>query len=102
MPAKLNAFNTPEFAMPPNYLHIWPKLSYMLIALPNQDASFTCTLFMSQEQFDKIHTPEELIDFFSKEFPDALELIGRENLCHDYFTNPLGSLMSVKASHQNE
>ncbi len=36
--------------MPPNYLHIWPRGTFMLIALPNQDKSFTVTLFMPKEE----------------------------------------------------
>ncbi|KAI9594568.1 hypothetical protein BDF19DRAFT_444066 [Syncephalis fuscata] len=84
------------FAMDPNHLHIWPKFSYMMIALPNKDKSFTCTLFMPQEKFDAICNQQQLIQFFQQEFPDAYELIGRDSLCEEYFRNPLGSLVSVK------
>ena len=38
-----------DFAMPANYLHIWPRGHFMMIALPNQDKSFTVTLFMPNE-----------------------------------------------------
>ncbi len=38
-----------DFAMPPNYLHIWPRGQFMMIALPNQDKTFTVTLFMPTE-----------------------------------------------------
>lgn len=50
--------------MPPNYLHIWPRGNYMMIALPNQDKSWTVTLFMPFEIFHGLSTPEKLIDFF--------------------------------------
>src|SRR5258707_38962 len=30
-----------------NALHIWPRHAFMLIALPNRDRSYTCTLFLS-------------------------------------------------------
>ncbi len=38
-----------DFAMEVNALHIWPRKDYMLIALPNLDKSFTCTLFFPFE-----------------------------------------------------
>jgi len=38
-----------EFALDPNCLHIWPRGEYMLIALPNPDKTFTCTLFFPFE-----------------------------------------------------
>lgn len=72
IPAKDNTF-----AMPPKHLHIWPRGDFMLIALPNQDCSFTCTLFMPREMFDLIQTSEQVIQFFEKNFIDALDLIGR-------------------------
>ena len=30
-------------------LHIWPRGNYMLIALPNDDGSFTATLFLAKQ-----------------------------------------------------
>lgn len=65
------------FALPTHYLHIWPRGNFMLIALPNQDFSFTCTLFMPLEMFKKLKTPAQIIEFFEKNFMDALDLIGR-------------------------
>lgn len=50
--------------MPANYLHIWPRGQYMMIALPNQDKSWTVTLFMPFEIFNSLDTPETLLDFF--------------------------------------
>jgi kynurenine 3-monooxygenase len=49
----------------------------MLIALPNQDGSFTCTLFMPIEIFESIKNDKQLIIFFEKYFKDAIDLIGR-------------------------
>src|SRR5262249_24403449 len=34
-----------EFALDPGALHIWPRGTSMMIALPNPDRTFTCTLF---------------------------------------------------------
>ncbi|RKP24767.1 hypothetical protein SYNPS1DRAFT_33143 [Syncephalis pseudoplumigaleata] len=94
--ARVDAEGNRSFAMDPYHLHIWPKMSYMMIALPNTDQSFTCTLFMPQEKFDAIRSQQQLVEFFQQEFPDAYELIGRESLCEEYFRNPLGSLISIK------
>ena len=85
-----------SFVLDPHHLHIWPRRTFMLIALPNSDKSFTCTLFMSLDQFDKLQTPSDLLDFFKKQFPDILSLIGQDRLIHDFFSNPTGSLMSIK------
>src|ERR1035437_4293677 len=38
-----------EWVMEKNALHIWPRGKYMMIALPNTDGTFTCTMFMPFE-----------------------------------------------------
>ena len=85
-----------NFSMAPNFLHIWPRENFMMIALPNKDFSFTVTLFMPFEIFDAIETEEDLLAFFVKNFPDSVDKIGVERLVHDYFNNPVGKLVSVK------
>lgn len=85
-----------EYQMSHQHLHIWPRQAFMMIALPNQDRTFTCTLFMPYEQFDALQTQEQVKAFFVENFPDALKLIGEDNLLRDYFKNPTGQLMSVK------
>ncbi|KAM3606201.1 uncharacterized protein V6R79_012423 [Siganus canaliculatus] len=87
-----------EFAMKPNYLHIWPRNTFMMIALPNLDKTFTCTLFMPFEEFEKITTGDEVIEFFQKYFPDAIPLIGVDALKRDYFRLPGQAMVSVKCS----
>ncbi|KAM4729483.1 kynurenine 3-monooxygenase [Anableps anableps] len=87
-----------EFAMKPNYLHIWPRNTFMMIALPNLDKTFTCTLFMPFEEFEKITTGDEVIEFFQKYFPDAIPLIGADALKSDYFRLPAQAMVSVKCS----
>ena len=84
------------FAMPENYLHIWPRNEFMMIALPNQDCSFTVTLFMPFANFEDIKTEEDLLAFFMKHFPDSIEKIGTDLLVKDFFANPTGSMVSVK------
>ncbi|NNF73600.1 MAG: FAD-dependent monooxygenase [Flavobacteriaceae bacterium] len=83
-----------------NALHIWPRGDYMLIALPNLDGSFTVTLFLSYNEgrynFDGLKTKEDVLNFFEKEFPDALELM--PNLLDDFFENPTSPLGTVKCS----
>ncbi|XP_051946060.1 kynurenine 3-monooxygenase [Xyrauchen texanus] len=87
-----------DFAMEPNYLHIWPRNTFMMIALPNSDRTFTCTLFMPFEDFEKIQTGDEVIHFFKKYFPDSISLIGVEALKKDFFRLPAQAMVSVKCS----
>lgn len=86
-----------NFQLEKNSLHIWPRKSFMLIALPNQDGSFTCTLFhhtKGENSLNAIKTQDELTTFFSRYFPDAMLLM--PSLQHDFFHNPAGSLVTVK------
>ena len=60
-----------------NYLHIWARNTYMMIALPNaQDNSFVVTLFMPFDNFNAIKTEDDLMTFFREKFPDSIPLIG--------------------------
>ena len=85
-----------------NALHIWPRGKFMLIALANEDGSFTCTLFFpfeGEESFSTINTDEEITAFFQKTFPDALQLM--PNLIDDYHTNPASSLVTIRCAPWN-
>ncbi len=85
------------FLLNKNALHIWPRKNFMLIALPNLDGSFTCTLFFpfnGDLSFNSINSEEKLITFFKSEFPDAFQLM--PTLVEDYFSNPHASLVTVK------
>lgn len=80
-----------------NALHIWPRHNYMMIALPNEDGSFTCTLFFPFEgktSFETIQTDEQILDFFENQFPDAVQLM--PTLVHDFKHNPVSSLITTK------
>ncbi|MFL5730715.1 MAG: FAD-dependent oxidoreductase [Cytophagaceae bacterium] len=82
-----------------NALHIWPREKFMLIALPNLDGSFTCTLFLPREgavSFSKLKEPASVNKFFKKYFPDVLTIM--PGLEKDFFTNPTSSLVTVKCS----
>lgn len=87
----------PTYLLDPNHLHIWPRHTFMLIALPNKDKTFTCTLFAPTADFDLLRTPEAIIEWFSTNFPDALPLIGEKALLDDFARNPRSSLMTIKA-----
>lgn len=87
-----------EFAIKPNYLHIWPRNTFMMIALPNLDKSFTCTLFMPFEKFEQLTTGDEVLQFFKTYFPDSIPFIGEQALKRDYFLLPPQALISVKCS----
>ncbi len=88
-----------EFLMEKNALHIWPRGSFMMIALPNPDGNFTCTLFMpftGPKSFEKLNTKEEINAFFNEEFADAVPLM--PTLVEDFLVNPIASLVTVKCA----
>jgi kynurenine 3-monooxygenase len=85
------------FLLDKNALHIWPRGNYMLIALPNTDGSFTCTLFFPFEgnpSFSSLKTPADVRSFFDATFTDASKLM--PTLEDDFFTNATSSLVTVK------
>lgn len=78
-------------------LHIWPRHNYMLIALPNIDGSFTCTLFFPFEgapSFASLQTREDITAFFQSTFPDALALT--PTMVDDFINNPTSSLITTR------
>ncbi len=86
-----------KFLLEKNALHIWPRGSFMMIALPNPDGNFTCTLFMPFEgdkSFAKLKTNDDVKHFFNTEFSDAVPLM--PTLLEDFFSNPTSSLVTVK------
>lgn len=86
-----------EFALEVNALHIWPRRDYMLIALPNLDKTFTCTLFFpftGELSFEKLDSKEKVTDFFNTNFSDAVPLM--PDYVDEFFSNPTSSLVTVK------
>lgn len=98
-----------DYLLEKNALHIWPRHQFMMIALPNADGSFTCTLFLARKSpvanaldsdpaqsaaFDQLTDELSLLDFFSREFPDAIPLM--PTLVDDFFANPTGELGTLK------
>lgn len=68
----------------------------MMIALPNQDRTWTVTLFMPFENFNEIKESENLLSFFKTFFADAIPLIGEERLVNDFFKIKAQHLVAVK------
>jgi len=86
-----------EFLLDKQALHIWPRESFMMIALPNPDGSFTCTLFFPFEgelSFASLNSDDAVRKFFRENFPDAMNLM--QDPCEDFNTNPTGSLVTIK------
>ncbi len=81
----------------PNALHIWPRGTHMMIALPNPDGSFTCTLFWPYDGpvgFERIAEPDAVLAVFERQFPDALDLM--PELTTEYVANPTSSLVTIR------
>ena len=88
-----------EFLLDKNALHIWPRGSFMMIALPNPDGNFTCTLFLpfeGEKSFSNLKTDKQVEDFFKSEFSDAFTLM--PTLISDFKTNTTASLVTVKCA----
>lgn len=84
------------FRIEPNALHIWPRGRYMCIALPNDERTFTVTLFLPNEgdpSFATVQTGEDAQRLFARDFPDALPLI--PELGHDFEAHPTGTLATL-------
>jgi kynurenine 3-monooxygenase len=93
------ATNTNDFAIKKEALHIWPRKNFMLIALPNIDGSFTCTLFFpfaGTPSFDSVATEEDVKKLFDTYFANAVPLM--PSYVQDYFNNPTSSLVTVKTN----
>lgn len=90
-----------SFAISPNHLHIWPAGSFMFIAIPSLDRSFTCTLFAPSSHFESLSArpDDELEPFFRKYFPGVCpELIAPTALQNQFKENPHLPLISIKCT----
>src|ERR1700716_4316219 len=88
-----------SWRMEKNALHIWPRKSFMMIALPNPDGSFTCTLFWEFDgprSFATTKTDADVRQFFEEEFPDAVPLMPK--LLEEFRNNPTGSLVTIRCA----
>lgn len=85
------------FRMERNALHIWPRRSFMMIALPNPDGSFTCTLFFHWDgplSFASLRSDDDVRRFFEQQFPDAVPMM--PTLLDDFRNNPTGSMATIR------
>ena len=88
-----------DWAIDPNHLHIWPAGSFMFIAIPSLDRSFTCTLFAPSAVFDAISVDPstKLPEYFSRYFPGVSpDLISSDELQRQWHDNPHLPLISIK------
>src|SRR6056297_1257762 len=86
-----------SYKLDKNSFHIWPRGKFMLIAMPNLDGSFTCTLFMPFEgevSFDNINTKPQAQEFFTTYFPNVMQVI--DDLLEDFFKNPTSAMVTMK------
>ena len=87
-----------SYKLDKNSLHIWPRGRFMLIALPNEDGSFTCTLFMpfsdGKYSFDNLKSDEQVVEFFQEVFPDFYALM--PDLVKDWNEHPLSALAIIR------
>jgi kynurenine 3-monooxygenase len=74
-----------------NALHIWPRKDFMLIALPNPDGTFTCTLFLNYSgdpSFESLQQRDDVERFFNENFSDAM----------DYLEDPVDTFIEKTAA----
>lgn len=91
-----------DYRISKEHLHIWPRGDYMLMALPNLDGSFTCTLFLDfkgVQSFENLQSEDDVLKFFNEVFPDVVPHM--PTLAQDFFDNPTGSLITVKCAPWN-
>ncbi|SCE96711.1 kynurenine 3-monooxygenase [Micromonospora coriariae] len=88
-----------DFALEEDALHIWPRGTSMMIALPNPDRSFTCTLFWPNQgagSFASLDRPDAIERHFAQHYPDVIPLA--PDLVDDYQHNPVGVLGTVRCT----
>lgn len=99
-PLKDRSGSSDGFQLSPNHLHIWPGGSFMFIAIPSLDKSFTCTLFLPSSHFADIDGRHiDLVQFFQKNFPGVTpDLISHQELREQYDQNPHLPLIDIRCS----
>lgn len=87
-----------QYAMEVNYLHIWARNEFMMIALPNLDKTYTVTLFMPFDMFKKLTSEKAVLEFFRKTFPDSVSLLGEKRIVDTVLNNKALPMVTVKCS----
>ncbi|CAJ2500120.1 Uu.00g029730.m01.CDS01 [Anthostomella pinea] len=86
-----------RFHISPNHLHIWPGKQFMFIAIPSEDCSFTCTLFLPSTEFATLEADSSTLPaFFDLHFPGVTTLINPNELMSSFEANPHLPLISIK------
>ena len=85
----------------PEALHIWPRHDFMMIALPNPDKTFTCTLFAPYATFKELEAGDAagVKAFFDDNFSDAVPLLG--DVVKQFAENPTSSLVTMRVKPWN-
>ncbi len=86
-----------SYKMAKDALHIWPRKKFMLIALPNPDGSFTCTLFLDfqgEVSFSSLTLREDVTRFFQENFSDVMPIL--ENPIDEFLEKTANPLFLVK------
>lgn len=89
------------FRISPNHLHIWPGGSFMFIAIPSLNKSFTSTLFLPADRLAEVNSDpaNRLVPFFQSHFPGVVpDLIPEADLHKQYAENPHLPLISIKCA----
>ncbi|MBT7611066.1 MAG: FAD-dependent monooxygenase [Bacteriovoracaceae bacterium] len=88
--------NSGNYQMEKTALHIWPRGNHMLMALPNQDGSFTMTLYMPEKWYEDFNSPEKVSQYFLDNYADSIPLM--PNYLEEYYKNPQGFLGCIRMS----
>lgn len=86
-----------SYQLEKNALHIWPRGRFMLIALPNEDGSFTCTLFMpfkGENSFETLTSKDKVDAFFKNTFRDFYDMM--PDIGEKWEDHPLSSLSIIR------
>ncbi len=87
------------YQMEKHALHIWPRQTFMLIALPNIDGSFAGIFFFQHDgepSFASLDSETKVFEFFQRQFLDVVSLM--PDLRESYFANPTGAMMTIKCA----
>ncbi|XP_070571094.1 kynurenine 3-monooxygenase-like isoform X2 [Ptychodera flava] len=81
-----------------DFLHIWPKCQFMLIALPNKDKSYTGTFFIPFETWDQLKTKEDILNFWDNHFRETIPLIGKDRIVEAVMNKEPLPLITIKCN----
>ncbi|KAJ7805148.1 hypothetical protein B0H14DRAFT_2382993 [Mycena olivaceomarginata] len=98
LPQGVDSSGHEAYLLDPDHLHVWPRGSFTVVAMPNKNKTFTSALFAPKSLFDTLQYPDTLIPFFKTHFPDLLSLLGEKRLVLELQSNPRSQLITTKAN----